>query len=195
MTKEIPIEVSARHCHLSQRDLEELFGRGFKLTKLRDLTQPGQFAANETVDVKVGTRILQKVRIAGPVRPKTQIELSLTDAFSLGIKRPSIRLSSDLRGTRGAVLTGPKASVKIKQGVIVPWRHIHCNKEELKFLSLKSGQMVSVKIGGKRSLVFQNVQVRVDKGYNLCMHLDTDEGNAAGIIKKGKGIIIKQNSN
>ena len=185
--KKIPIEISARHIHLSQRDLEALFGRGYKLKKLKQLTQSSDFAAKETLNIQVGSKKISKVRIVGPPRKQTQVELSLTDAIYLGIK-PPIRKSGDLKGTPGITLISPKKKIKIKSGVIIPWRHIHCNPKEAKALRLKKG-MVSVGIKGTRSLTLHNVRIRVNKDYRLCIHLDTDEGNAAGIIKKGEGII------
>ena len=184
----IPIEISAKHIHLSQKDLEGLFGRGYKLKKLKSLTQPGQFAAKETLDVQAGKRKLSKVRIVGPVRKQTQIELAFTDAFYLRIK-PPIRESGNLKGSLGIVLIGPKGKIVVREGVIIPLRHIHCNKKEAESLNFKKGAAVSVKNKGKRAITFHNVKIRISDEYKLCMHLDTDEGNAAGIFKKGKGII------
>lgn len=186
----IPIEISARHLHLSQKDLECLFGKGYQLTKKRELSQPGEFAANETVEVRFNDKKISKVRVVGPVRPKTQLELSLTDAYNLGLEVP-IRKSGNLKGTPGILLIGPKGKLNLKQGVICAWRHIHLNPKEAKKLKVKNGEMVSVKVGGKRSITFHNVEIRVGENYKLCCHLDTDEGNAAGIIKKGVGVLIK----
>jgi len=189
MNKKIPIEISARHIHLSQKDLEKLFGKGYQLKKLRKLSQANDFAAKETLDIKIGSKTIKKLRIVGPVRKETQIELSITDAFSLGTIIP-LRLSGDIKGTPGAVLIKSKKKLKIKKGVIVAQRHLHCNLEEAKRLKLENKISVSVKIKGKRALVFHNVKIRIGKNYKLAVHLDTDEGNAAGIIKKGKGEII-----
>ena len=189
MTKKILVEVSARHIHLSQKDSEILFGKGYKLKELRKLPTTNQFAAKETLDIKVGSEKLSKVRIVGPFRKKTQVELSITDAINLGINPPIIK-SGNLKGTPGIILISPKRRIKLKSGVIIPWRHIHCNPKEAKVLNLREGRSISIEIRCKRSLIFHSVKVRIDKNFRLCMHLDTDEGNAAGISKKGKGIII-----
>ena len=186
----IPIEVSARHIHLSQKDLEAVFGNNYQLKKMRQLTQPSDFATEEILDVQFGQKILSGIRIVGPTRKETQIELSTTDAVYLGIT-PKIKKSGDLKGTLGITLIGPKNKIEIEEGVIIPWRHIHCNPKEAKELDLENGMMVSIKIEGNRALIFNNVIVRVDDNYKLCMHLDTDEGNAAGIVKKGEGILLK----
>ena len=189
MNREIPIEVSARHIHLSQKDLEILFGKGYQLTKLRKLSQADDFAAKETLDVKIGSKVIEKLRIVGPVRKETQIEISLTDAFKAGIK-PVLRLSGSIKDTPGAILIKGKKKIKIKKGVIIAKRHLHCSPQQAKKLKLKNGMSVSVKVNGKRALIFHNVKVRVGEDYKLAVHFDTDEGNAAGIIKKGEGKII-----
>ncbi len=190
MNQRIPIEVSARHIHLSQKDLEALFGKNYKLKKLRQLTQPCDFAAEETVNLKVNSKILKNIRIVGPTRDKTQVEISMTDAINLGIN-PCIRNSGDIKGTPGAILISPKKKIVFKEGIIIAARHIHCATNEAKELGLKNGMVVSVKIDGKRGIIFNNVLIRVKDDYKLCLHLDTDEGNAAGIDKKGKGLLLK----
>ena len=187
--RKIPIEVSARHIHLSQEDLDKLFGKGYKLKKLKKLSQLSDFAAKETLDIQAGVKKILKVRVVGPVRKETQVELSMTDAVFLGIS-PPVRKSGDLKVSPGIVLIGPKRKIKIKKGVIIPWRHIHCSTKEAKVLKLKNGMMVSLKIKGARSLTFHNIRVRINKNYRLYMHLDTDEGNAAGITKEGEGKVI-----
>ena len=189
MSKKIPIEISARHLHISQKDLESLFGKGYKLQKRNNLTQPGQFAAKETVNIRFGKKEIPKVRIVGPPRKKTQLEISLTDAFNLGMKAP-IRKSGDLKGAPGILLIGPRGKLNIKEGVIIAWRHIHLSPAEAKMLRVKNGDLVSVKTQGKRSIIFHHVKIRISKRYRLCLNLDTDEGNAAGIVKKGTGILI-----
>jgi putative phosphotransacetylase len=186
----IPIEVSAKHIHLCQEDLETLFGKGYKLRKLKDLTQPCDFAAHETLGLKVGHNRISNVRIVGPARPKTQIEISFTDAFSLGIM-PPLRISGDVKDTPGIIFIGPKGERSIKAGIIIAKRHLHCNYAEAKKLGLKKEKPVSIKIKGERETTFHNIVVRIRKDYKLCLHLDTDEGNAAGILKKGEGILIK----
>jgi len=186
---EIPIETSGRHTHLSQKDLEKLFGKGYKLRKMKNLYQPSDFAAKETVDIQgEGTRVLT-LRVIGPIRNKTQVELSKTDAIFLGMAVP-LKESGDINGTPGAVLIGPENKVKIKEGVINSQRHIHCSIKEAKRTGLKDRMLVSVQTEGPGSITFHNVLVKVKENYRLCMHLDTDEGNAACITRKGKGKIL-----
>ena len=184
----IPIEISARHIHLTQKDFEKLFGKK-KPTFLKKLSQ-NQFAAKETVDlVSSQGKVLKKVRLVYPFRQKTQVEISLTDAIHLKIK-PVFRLSGDLKNTPGIEIIGEKGKIKIKEGVIIPLRHLHLSKKEAKALKLKNGQKVKIQVLGKRALIFENVIVRVAKNFNLALHLDTDEGNACGIPKKGKGLLL-----
>ena len=190
MDKKIPIEISARHVHLSQKHLEKLFGKGHKLVPERKLSQPGQFAAKETVVIQKGKNKISKIRLIGPVRAKTQIELSLTDAFELGIKIP-IRLSGNLKNSPSATLIGPRGRVNLKDGLICASRHLHLQPDLVKIMKLKTGDKISVKVEGERSIIFNNVAVRSGEGHKLGMHIDTDEGNAAGIIKRGQGKIIK----
>lgn len=185
----IPVEVSARHIHLCQKDLQTLFGLGYELKKQKDLTQSSDFACEETVKIKSHTNILENVRMIGPVREQTQVEISLTDAKKMGVS-PPIRLSGDLRDSCGVILIGPKGEVELREGLIVAKRHIHCATDEAKNLGLKNGGIVSVKIEGERTVTFHNIKVRIKDNYKLCLHLDTDEGNAAGINKIGEGIII-----
>lgn len=183
----IPIEVSARHIHLSLKDLEALFGKEYNLKKIKKLTQPKEFAAKETLTIKSKDRVLKNVRIIGPVRDKTQVELSITDSIYLKIN-PPIRNSGDLKGSASVILIGPKSKIKLKEGVIICQRHLHCHSKESKKLGLKDKTAISVKTEGKRSVVFNNVIVRISDDYKLAMHIDTDEGNAAGINKKTNGI-------
>ena len=189
MKIKIPVEVSARHIHLCQKDMEALFGKGYKLKKLRDLFQPGDFAVKEILEIKTNSGKSLNLRVVGPIRKETQIELSKTDAILLGMN-PPIRDSEDLKGTPGAILIGPKGKIRLKQGIINAWRHIHCNFKEAKKFGLKNKTLISVKVNGLGSITFHNVKVRVEKKSRLCLHLDTDEGNAANIVKKGKGIIL-----
>jgi len=186
--EKIPIEVSARHIHISQNDLEKLFGKGYKLRKLKSLSQPSDFAAKETLNIQNGSKKISNVRIIGPVRGKTQVELSATDAIRLGIK-PVLKESGDIKNTPGIFLISPKKKIRIKKGVIVSLRHIHCTPKEAHQLGLKNGEMISIKIKGKRGITFHNVKVRINENYRLCVHIDTDEGNAAGINKKAKGFL------
>lgn len=189
MEKIIPVGVSARHVHLSKEDLETLFGAGYELTVRKELSQPGQFASEETVEVVGPKRSFPKVRILGPVRSKTQVELSLTDCFSIGVKAP-IRESGDIAGSGSVKLIGPKGEVTIPEGVIVAARHIHMVPEEAEKFGLKDKQKVSVKTEGERGLIFNNVVVRVREDFALELHLDTDEANAAGLSNGAKAIIL-----
>ncbi len=186
----IPIEVSARHIHLCKKDLEVLFGKGYQLKKLKSLTQFDEFAAKERLDIQVKSRKILNVRVIGPVRKETQVELSHTDGVFLKIELP-VKESGDLKGTPGAALIGPKEKIKIKKGVINAWRHIHCSPKDAKKLGFKNGMSVSVKTKGICSIIFHNVKVQIKPSCRLCMQLDTDEGNAACIIKKGEGYLVE----
>ena len=185
----VPVEVSARHCHLAKQDLEKLFGVDYELKKLKQLSQPSDFACEETIDIQFGSKKIEKVRVVGPLRQQTQIEISLTDAIGSGIIPPT-RLSGDLKESEKVILVGPADNVELIEGLIVAQRHIHCATEEAKKFKLKNGDIVAVRITGKRPVIFENVVLRVKDDYKLCLHLDTDEGNAAGINKIGEGIII-----
>lgn len=189
MKIKIPVEVSARHCHLSKEVLEKIFGKGYELKKLKQLSQPSDFACHETVDVQVGSKKFENVRVVGPLRDKTQIEISLTDAVGSGLIPPT-RLSGDLQNSSGAVLKGPVGEAELSEGLIVAKRHIHCGADEAKRYKLKTGNVVSIKVGDDREIVFEKVVVRVKDDYKLCLHIDTDEGNAAGINKISEGEIV-----
>ncbi|PKN26858.1 MAG: hypothetical protein CVU65_04440 [Deltaproteobacteria bacterium HGW-Deltaproteobacteria-22] len=184
----IPVALSARHVHLSQEHVEALFGPGYQLKKLFDLSQPGQFACHETVEVLGPKRSIAKVRILGPVRNATQVELSTTDGVVLGISLPT-RDSGDTRGTPGAHLIGPRGAVKIKEGCIVASRHIHTTPEDAERLGICDNQKVWVRFVGSRGLVFSDVLVRVSPAFRTELHLDTDEGNAAS-IKNGEQVQV-----
>ena len=183
------MEVSARHCHLSGEVLEKLFGQGHKLKKVKQLSQPHDFACQETVDIKVGSKKFENVRVVGPVRKQTQVEISLTDAIGSG-SMPPVRLSGNLQGSAGVILQGPLGQVNLDEGLIIAQRHIHCATDEAKKYKLKAGDIVSVKIESERPVVFERVVIRVNDDYKFCLHLDTDEGNAAGINKTSEGQII-----
>ena len=176
----IIIEVSARHVHLAQANLDVLFGKNYQLTKLRKLSQRDEFAANEAVDLKTAKNILRHVRILGPDRDYTQIEMSKTDAFYLGLA-PLVKDSGDLQDTPGITIVGPKGEIDAQQGVILSHRHIHCSPAEAQKYNLNNDQLVKVKAMGKRGLVFDQVLIKIRDGYIWRMHLDTDEANAAGI--------------
>lgn len=174
----IRIEISARHCHLSLKDLNSLFGPGYKLKPIKQLSQLGEFASSETITIKTEDGQIDNLRILGPIRERTQIELALTDARKLKIN-PPLRLSGDVKGSLGATLIGSKGQIKIKEGVIIAQRHLHCNLKQAKKFNLKNGQMVSVKTSGERSVTFHNIAVRIKDNFDLSVHLDTDEGNAS----------------
>lgn len=174
----IKIEISARHCHLSDKDLERLFGRHYQLKPIKALSQPGQFASQETIDIETPNGRINNVRILGPTREATQVEISQTDARQLDIY-PSIRQSGDLKGSAGAELIGTKGKIKIKEGVIIAGRHIHCDPTTAKKIGLKDSQRVSIKTVGIRSVIFDNVIVRIREDFSLAFHIDTDEGNAS----------------
>ena len=179
MNKPVLIETSARHVHVSRRVLDILFGEGYELTAKKDLSQPGQFACEERVQVIGPKSSFPAVSILGPVRPETQVELSAGDARSIGVKAP-IRESGDLEGSASCKLVGPKGEVELKDGVIVAKRHIHMTPEDAEKYGLEDKQVVSVKVDtAERSLVFGDVVVRVSPKYALAMHIDTDESNAA----------------
>ncbi len=187
---EVLVEISARHVHLSQADLETLFGKGYELTVKKELSQPGQFASNERVRV-IGTKgEFPAVSILGPVRKATQVELSLTDARSIGVSAP-VRESGDIAGSGACRLVGPAGEIEISEGVIAAKRHIHATVADAERMGLKNGQIVAVEIptANERSLTFGDVVVRVSDSYALAMHIDTDEANAAGMAPNSIGII------
>ncbi|GFI41943.1 PduL/EutD family phosphate acyltransferase [Thomasclavelia cocleata] len=190
MTKKIIVETSARHIHLSDADLETLFGKGYQLTNKKDLSQPGQFACEEKVTV-VGSKGEQKMSVLGPTRSATQVELSLTDARSLGLPA-AIRESGDIEGTAGCKLIGPAGEVEIPCGVIAAKRHIHMTPADATEFGVTDKQIVKVEIETDgRSLVFKDVVCRVSESYATAMHIDTDESNAAGCGREVYGTIIK----
>jgi acetate kinase len=184
----IPIEISAHHLHLAQDHVEALFGEGRQLTPIKDLSQPGQFACKEIVSL-VGPRgRVERVRVLGPTRKETQVEISMTEQFQLGIA-PPIRASGDIDESPGCTIEGPEGSVAIDKGVICALRHIHMAPEDALRLGLRDRDMVMVRVKGERELIFGDVLVRVHPSFRLAMHLDTDEGNSAGIKTGDKGYI------
>ena len=191
MEKTVLVEISARHVHVSEADLETLFGKGYKLTPKKDLSQPGQFACEERVTVVGPKKELAGVSILGPCRPATQVELSLTDARSIGVKAP-IRESGDIKDSGACKLVGPCGEVELSEGVIAAKRHIHMTKADAAEFGLEDKQVVSVKVDSDgRSLIFGDVVVRVSDSYALAMHIDTDESNAAGCKPGQMGEVIK----
>jgi putative phosphotransacetylase len=189
MAYTVPVGISNKHVHLSQADLEVLFGEGYQLTKKKDLVQPGQFAAEEQVEV-VGPKSSAKMRILGPVRAESQIEISATDARTMGFKAP-VRESGKLDGTPGCKIIGPKGELELQKGVIIALRHIHLSAEQAAEAGVVDKQMVSVKIEGDRGLIFNNVLIRSGSAHTREMHVDTDEGNAAGLANDVEVEIIK----
>ena len=191
MSMEVLVETSARHIHLSKEALETLFGAGYELTKKKDLSQPGQYACAERVDVVGPKKTLTGVSILGPARNATQVEISLTDARSIGVVAP-IRESGDIAGTGACKLVGPCGEVEITEGVIAAKRHIHMTTADAAEMGLTDKQIVSVKIASEgRETIFGDVVVRVSDKFALAMHIDTDESNAAGVAPGTMGIIIK----
>ena len=191
MSMKVLVETSARHMHITQEHLEILFGKGYELTKKKDLSQPGQYACAERVDVVGPKKTLPGVSILGPVRPSTQVELSLTDARSIGVAAP-IRESGDIAGSGACKLVGPCGEVEIAEGVIAAKRHIHMTTADAAEMGLVDKQIVSVKIPSEgRETIFGDVVVRVSDSYALAMHIDTDESNAACAAPGMMGEIIK----
>ena len=191
MSKEkILIEVSARHVHVTTEDLETLFGKGYQLTPKKDLSQPGQYAAAERVDL-VGPRSTNKnVSILGPVRAASQVEVSMSDARTLGLN-PSIRESGNIDGTIGVQLVGPAGSVTLDKGLIVAKRHVHLTPEAAEAQGVVNGQVVEIKVQtDDRSMTFGDVVIRVSEKFAPAMHIDTDEANAAGITSTAWGEIV-----
>ncbi len=180
MSKMIPVGISNRHIHLSEEDLFALFGEQYALTNLKDLSQPGEFAAKETVTIAGPKGQISRVRILGPVRQATQLEISMSDSILLGIPAP-IRMSGDLAGTPGIEIIGPQGSIKLNQGVIIAQRHIHMTPKDAETFGVKDQEAVCVKTSGIRSLIFDQVMIRVSDQFSLEMHLDIDEANAAGL--------------
>lgn len=180
MAKEVLVEISARHVHVTDEALEILFGKGHKLTPKKNLSQPGQFACEEKVTV-VGPKSQLKASILGPTRPENQVELSLTDARAIGVTAP-IRESGDVKDSGVCKLVGPAGEIELTEGVIAAKRHIHMTPEDAEKFGIKDKQIVSVKIPTEgRALVFDDVVARVSDKYKLAMHIDTDEANAAAV--------------
>lgn len=173
----VPVEVSARHTHLSQVDQDVLFGSGYEMKKMKDLSQPGQWAGEDKVTIR-GPRGEMDIRVLGPCRAATQVELSKTTCRRLGIE-PVLRISGDHEGTPGCTLVGSKGEVELTQGVIVAKRHIHLSDEQAAERGLEGVQTVDVRVGGERGVTFHNVILRINPGFDLHLHLDIDEGNAA----------------
>lgn len=186
----VPIGVSARHIHLTQEHVEALFGKGYQLTKKKEL-MGGQFASNETVTiVGLKLRAIENVRILGPVRKKSQVEISATDAIRLGVKAP-IRESGNVAGSAAVAVVGPKGAIYLNEGCIIAKRHIHMAPKDAMAAGVHDGDIVSVKADNERGTIFNHVQIRVDDSFTLEMHIDTDEANAAKITTGDTVTIIK----
>ena len=189
-TDEVPVGISNRHVHLSQADLDTLFGQGYKLTPIKDLSQPGQFACKETVTIVGPKGAIEKVRVLGPVRGKSHIEILASDGFKLGIKAPT-KLSGDLTGTPGITIVGPKGAVQTAEGVIVAQRHIHMTPRDAENYGVHDGQIVKISVEGPRGGVYGNVVIRATDTSALECHIDTEEANAMGVDSSTIVKIIK----
>lgn len=189
---QIPVGVSNRHIHLTHSDVETLFGAGYQLTPLKDLSQPGQYACKETVTI-VGPsmRPIEKVRVLGPERSRTQIEISRTDSFQLKVK-PPVRESGKVYGSAPLTIIGPCGVLTVSEGCIIANRHIHMSEEDGRRFGIRDGEYVTVDADGARRTRFYDVQVRVNKAFVLEMHLDTDDANAAGLGNGSKVRIVRE---
>ncbi|MDR3745933.1 MAG: phosphate propanoyltransferase [Acidobacteriaceae bacterium] len=178
----LTVLASARHMHICREDMDVLFGKGSELTVYKPLFQAGNFASNEKVTI-IGprSRLISNLRILGPMRPQSQVELAFTDAFSLGFDQIPVRLSGDIAGTPGAIIMGPKGTIELKQGIIRAAIHVHMNPAEAAYFGVKQGDLMKLRVGGAASTTFNNVHVRIDPNSRLNVHLDTDEANASGI--------------
>ena len=190
MRSSILVETSARHVHLTSEQVEILFGKGHTLTVKKMLSQPGQFASEEKVDVVGPKNTLRNVSVLGPVRKAAQVEVSLTDARTLGISAP-VRESGDIAGTPGIKITGPYGEIEISEGVIAAQRHIHLTPAEAAEFGVSDKEVVKVKLDTARPLIFDGVVVRVREDFSAAMHIDTDESNAACAYGEVYGEIIK----
>ena len=187
----IPVGISNRHIHLSQKDVDKLFGQGYQLTKLKDLSQPGQYACKETLMICGPKGMIENVRILGPVRKQTQVEILQSDSFKVGVKAP-LRLSGDLAGTAGITLIGPHGSVELTEGVVVAKRHIHMLPADAERLGVRDGEAVTIAFIGERGGTLSNVIIRAVENSGLECHIDTEEANALG-VKPGATIVIQKN--
>ncbi|HVU47009.1 MAG TPA: phosphate propanoyltransferase, partial [Terracidiphilus sp.] len=178
----LTVQTSSRHMHICREDMDVLFGPGSELTFDRPLYQEGNFAAKEMVTI-VGprNRLISNLRILGPMRKQSQVELAFTDAIMLGINDIPIRLSGNIAGTPGAIIIGPKGVIELKEGVIRAAIHVHMNPEEAAYFGVSKGDRMKLRIGGEAGVTFNNVHVRIDPASRLNVHMDTDEANACGL--------------
>ncbi len=182
----IPVEISNHHVHLTRDSLDVLYGKGYELSKLRDLSQPGEFASNEQVSiVGANMRVIEKVRILGPIREYTQAELSITDGYFLGLDLPT-RISGNIKGSPPIIFIGPKGVLTLSEGAIRAARHIHMTPKDTEYYQVKNGDRVKVEVSGEHGVIYKDVVIRVSEKSKLAFHLDTDEANAANI--KGTGL-------
>ena len=186
----VEVEASGRHVHLSQQDLDTLFGAGYQLTPVKDLSQPGQYACKERVTITGPKGPIKNVVILGPVRKASQVEVSLTDALALGIKVP-VRMSGDIAGTPGVTITNGDRTIELKEGLIVAQRHLHITPEDAIKFNVSDGEIIKVKVFGERPVIFDDLAVRVSKDFHTDVHIDYDEANACGYTKGTMGLIIK----
>lgn len=189
----IEVEASGRHIHLSREAIDFLFGEGYQLTKGKELSQPGQYACKERITIKGPKGKLENVVILGPERNESQVEVSLTDAVVLGKKVP-VRESGDIEGTPGITLIHQDRELELDKGLIIAKRHIHVSPDDAEKLNVKNKEIVQVKIFGERSLIFDEVVIRIDPRFRTYMHIDFDEANACGFQKGALGKIIKKSS-
>lgn len=189
-SSEIPVGISNRHIHLSQKDLDSLFGENYGLTKIKDLSQPGQYACKEVVTICGPKGAIEKIRILGPVRSKTQVEVLAGDCIKLGAVS-HVKLSGDLNRTSPITIVGPKGSVQLEEGLIVAQRHIHMTPEDAQNLGVHDGEIVSIKFEDLRGGIYNNVAVRANDASSLECHLDIEEANAMSINSKSKVTIVK----
>ncbi|NFK79210.1 phosphate propanoyltransferase [Clostridium botulinum] len=189
-SSEIPVGISNRHIHLSQKDLDSLFGENYELTKIKDLSQPGQYACKEVVTICGQKGAIEKIRILGPVRSKTQVEVLAGDCIKLGAVS-HVKLSGDLNRTSPITIVGPKGSVQLEEGLIVAQRHIHMTPEDAQNLGVHDGEIVSIKFEDLRGGIYNNVAVRANDASSLECHLDIEEANAMSINSKSKVTIVK----
>ena len=187
---EVPVEISARHVHLTREALETLFGKGAELTKKRDLSQPGEFLAGERVKIVTRKGVIDNVAVLGPVRKAVQVELSMTDARSLGIQAP-VRLSGDLRDAADVLLLGPAGMVEAKGSAIVAKAHVHMTPADARAYGVADGETVAVRLDTARPVTVEGVEVRVKDNFRLAVHIDFDEANAAAVSGETTGYLIK----
>ena len=185
----VPIEISARHIHLSPEDITILFGKEYQLKRIKKLSQAEDFSAKETVEVEINEQSIKNIRVVGPAREKTQLEITLSDTYKIKTDIP-IRLSGDLEGTFGFRIIGPAGVVIKEEGAIVAKRHLHISPDEAKKYGLENQKIVSVLYEGIREIIFHNVEIRIKNDFHLAVHIDVDEANACGLKTCGLGTIV-----